>query len=141
MIYNDSFQGTMSPDTTPGNTEEPADETITEWPRFERRPLLKALGIGAAVSVGSGLAAGGREDAEIHPNYGYSVQNPDDIPERLRPDHEVQLTAAEPNPEANRPPAFVFDPTGLSVSSGDIVQFTFRTPDHTVTAYHDAIGF
>jgi hypothetical protein len=36
---------------------------------------------------------------------------------------------------------FFFDPVGLHVQSGDIVQFTFASPDHTVTAYHEDIGF
>jgi len=69
--------------------------------------------------------------------YGYSVQSPDEIPEELQPDHEVELTGAPPDPTSGTPPAFIFDPTGMQVACGDIVQFTYVTPDHTVTAYED----
>lgn len=129
----------MTPDTEPSAEESASEPPL---PAFERRPLLKALGIGAALSFGSGLAAGEQDDAEIHPNYGYSVQKPSDIPENLQPDHEVQLAGAEGPPKPEEPVSFFFfDPVGLSVESGDIVQFTFATPDHTVTSYHEAIGF
>jgi len=124
---------------------ESPDETTADRSAFERRPLLKAVGVGAALSVGSGVAAGRRPDhgdqAEIDPVYGYSVQSPDEIPEELQPDHEVELTGAPPDPTSGTPPAFIFDPTGIQVACGDIVQFTYVTPDHTVTAYHEAIGF
>lgn len=131
----------MTHDTDP-STEESTTESTPTGPAFERRPLLKALGLGAALSLGSGVAAGDQQNEEIHPVYGYSVQNPADIPESLQPDHEVSLAAAEGPPEPGGPVSFFFfDPAGLHVESGDIVQFTFNTPDHTVTAYHEAIGF
>lgn len=43
-------------------------------------------------------------------------------------------------PQFDHPPFFVFEPVGLHVSTGDVVQFTFTTPDHTVTAYHAGNG-
>lgn len=130
------------PQGTDPTAAEAATESTPTSPAFERRPFLQLLGIGAALSLGSGIAAGQQDDDEIHPNYGYPVQNPRDIPESLRPDHEVQLAAAEGPPDPGEPVSFVFfDPVGLHVESGDIVQFTFNTPDHTVTAYHEAIGF
>lgn len=131
----------MPPHTDSTDTEESTDEATTAWPTFERRPLLKALGVGAALSLGSGVAAGEQDGAEIDPHYGYPVQNPDEIPGELRPDHEVSLAQGQPRPESGLLPIFVFEPVGLHVSSGDIVQFTFDTPDHTVTAYHEALGF
>jgi plastocyanin len=132
----------MSSEEDATDTEESNDESTTPWPTFERRPLLKALGVGAALSLGSGVGAGEQDGDEIHPMYGYSVQDPSEIPERLQPDHEVDLAAAEGPPEPGEPVSFFFfDPVGLHVQSGDIVQFTFSTPDHTVTAYHEAIGF
>jgi plastocyanin len=131
----------MPRDTNLGADETPTESTPT-LTSFERRPLLKALGVGAALSFGSGLAAGEQGDDEIHPNYGYSVQDPSDIPESLRPDHEVQLGGAKELPKPGAPVSlFFFDPVGLHVESGDVVQFTFATPDHTVTAYHEAMGF
>lgn len=131
----------MPPDSEHTNAGEPTEEATNEWPRFERRPLLKALGVGAALSLGSGVAAGEQDDGEIHPIYGYSVQDPSEIPEDLEPDHEVKLAGRRPDPEAELVSIFVFDPVGLHVSSGDIVQFTFDSPDHTITAYHEALGF
>jgi plastocyanin len=143
---SDELRDEATGETTRGSrgesSGEPPAETTTDRPRFERRPLLKALGVGAALSLGSGVAAGEQEQAEIDPLYGYSVQNPDEIPETLQPDHEVDLAAAEGPPEPGKPVSFFFfDPVGLHVQSGDIVQFTFSSPDHTVTAYHEAIGF
>ncbi|MFC6976934.1 plastocyanin/azurin family copper-binding protein [Halomicroarcula sp. GCM10025709] len=35
---------------------------------------------------------------------------------------------------------FHFSPTGLRIEEGDIVQFDFQTPEHTVTAYHENQG-
>jgi plastocyanin len=131
----------MPPDSDSTKAGKSTGETTSEWPTFERRPLLKALGVGAALSFGSGVAAGERNDEEIHPNYGYSVQDPSEIPENLEPDHEVKLAGTPPDPETGLVSLFVFDPVGLHVSSGDIVQFSYDTPDHTITAYHEAIGF
>lgn len=131
----------MPTDRDSTNSEESNDEETPTWPPVGRRPVLKALGAGGALSFGSGVAAGEQGGGDIHPIYGYSVQDPSEIPAGLEPDHEVLLTGAQPDPEAGLVTLFVFDPVGLHVSSGDVVQFTFDTPDHTVTAYHEAIGF
>jgi plastocyanin len=131
----------MPPDGNTTDTRESSDEPITERALFERRPLLKALGVGATLSLGSGVAAGTQDGGEIDPNYGYAVQDGSEIPESLRPDHEVSLAAAEFDPNAELPILFYFDPAGLHASTGDIVQFTFDSPDHTVTSYHEALGF
>ncbi|MFC7079836.1 cupredoxin domain-containing protein [Halorussus caseinilyticus] len=93
------------------------------------------------LSLAPGLAAGEQDDAEIDPRYGYPVPDAGKIPADLRPDHEVALEITPPDPQAGTPPSFFFEPTGLRVEAGDIVQFTFDTPDHTVTAYHPANGF
>ncbi|MFC4448199.1 cupredoxin domain-containing protein [Halorussus aquaticus] len=131
----------MAPDANPTDTVESSEQATAEWPNVERRPLLKALGVGAALSLGSGVAAGQQDDAKIDPNYGYAVQDPSEIPERLQPDHEVSLAAQKFDPNAEMPVLFNFEPVGLHASSGDIVQFTFDSPDHTVTSYHEALGF
>jgi plastocyanin len=135
-------------------TDESSDETVTNWPDLERRPLLKALGVGAGISIGTGTAAAsgdgpgvtasesssGETDAErIDPLYGRSIPDAEELPARLQPDHEVELHVAPPG--QSQPPLFHFDPTGLSVNAGDVVQFTFTSPDHTVTAYHPGHGF
>jgi hypothetical protein len=38
-------------------------------------------------------------------------------------------------------PLFHSEPTGLHVEPGDVVQFTYATADHTITAYHPSRGF
>lgn len=116
------------------------DESITEWSGFGRRSLLKALGIATALSVGSGVVtADDSTDADLDPLYGDARQSADSIPEDV-PDHEVELHIADPVPEEHGP-LFHFEPTGLSIECGDVVQFTFTTPDHTITAYHPGHGF
>jgi hypothetical protein len=42
-------------------TEQPADFTSRDWPGVGRRPLMKALGAAAALSVGSGIASAADE--------------------------------------------------------------------------------
>ncbi|UPV74549.1 hypothetical protein M0R89_00420 [Halorussus limi] len=131
----------MPPDTDSIRSDDSSDASAVERPTFERRSLLKALGVGAGFSLTSGVAAGMQDQPEIHPNFGYPVRNTGDVPDELRPDREVRLLASKLDPAAEIPILFYFDPVGLHVDSGDIVQFTFDSPDHTVTAYHEAIGF
>lgn len=112
---------------------------------IDRRSLLVALGVGAA-SVGtmSGSAAADHDDPhppQIDSHYGYSTPDAEAIPEPLEPDHVVDLLVIPPNPAEEIPVLFAFDPAGLHVEKGDIVQFTFTTPDHTVTSYHPQHGF
>lgn len=137
--------------STDEQTDELHNESTTEWLGVGRRPLLKALGAGTTLSLGAGLGAaagdrfddqeGGEATAEqLHPVFGYATTDAGSIPEEMSPDHEVQMLAAPPAGKS-QPPFLVFDPVGLHVESGDIVQFTAMTPDHTVTAYHPGIGF
>ena len=106
-----------------------------------RRPLVKALGMGAALALGSGAVAAESDDSEIEidPTYGYATPDAATVSDDV-PDHEVELDVADPVP-GEHGPLFHFEPTGLSIEAGDVVQFTFRTPDHTITAYHPAHGF
>lgn len=142
--------------TTPNDetAEKAADETSGDELGFERRPLLKALGIGATLPLGSGIAtaSGGESDAqndgesdsrEIDPVFGYPTTDTENIPEAIDPDHEVELHRALPDDPENpeRPSLFHFEPSGLSVNADDIVQFTFSDPNHTVTNYHPDHGF
>lgn len=119
-------------DTDQSTSSEPADP--------DRRRLLQALGVGAAVTAfGSGTAAASRsaDDHDIDPNFGYTALSPDDdLP--VDPDHEVELLI---RPRSDGPiPEFFFSPTGLFVERGDTVAFHFTTPDHAVTAYHPFVG-
>lgn len=131
----------------PPETDSTADSAMN-WVGLRRRPLLKALGVGAGVSLGTtgAVAATGIDehtedqvDSEINPLYGLAVPDAEAIPDEIEPEYEVDLQVEEATDE--RPELFVFDPTGLAVEAGETVQFTFSTPDHTVTAYHPAHGF
>lgn len=130
--------------------EEATDKSTAHWPDFQRRPLLKALGIGATLSFAGGFAAGAGQDSTktagedgddqlIDPNFGYPTMDAAEIPADLDPAHEVTLAAAPPS-GPGQPPFLYFDPVGLHVDAGDTVQFTFATPDHTVTAFHPDIS-
>lgn len=139
-------------------TDESIDKTRSGGTGFPRRPLLKALGAGAALTAASGITTAGgdgsdRQDdsgsdgqggderadsRQIDPTFGYPATDAATIPEGLEPDHEVELLNAPPGPD--QPPFLYFEPTGLSVDPGDVVQFTFLSPDHTVTAFHPDIG-
>lgn len=74
----------------------------------------------------------------IDPEWGYPTTDASAIPAALEPDHEVRLLAAPP--AEGRPPFLYFEPSGIHVEAGDVVQFTAVTPDHTVTAFHPDIG-
>ncbi|WP_226005537.1 cupredoxin domain-containing protein [Natrinema salinisoli] len=123
----------------------------------KRRPLLKALGAGIALPLGSGVAAArsgngsdsdgtadtGPSAGEIDPLYGFATPDADALSDDLSPDHTVELHTDMPeNPESpDRPPFFHFEPSGISAETGDVVQFVGESPDHTITAYHPAQGF
>jgi plastocyanin len=122
---------------------ETTDESTNRLSGIARRSLLKAIGVGTAVSLGSVSVAAdedGHKPARLDPLYGYATPDADKIPKNIDPDHEVTLRVGNPTPKKHGP-LFHFEPTGLSIDSGDVVQFTYTTPDHTVTAYHPAHGF
>lgn len=151
----------MTPSTTNSTDErtdespdESLDKSTSDWPGVERRPLLKALGIGATLSLGSGatVAASGASEVrdhwdahsdQIHPIYGYPTTDAEDVPEGIEPAHEVELHRDFPeNPQNPEHPSFFhFEPTGLQVEPGDVVQFTYKSPNHTVSPYHPGHGF
>lgn len=135
----------MSPDTDATDTEESSGNSTTEWPTFERRPLLKALGAGATLSLGSGVATAETstsDAAEIDPHYGYATPDVNDIPADLTPDREIELHITLNDPESDHASFYGhFEPTGLQVDPGDIVQFTFESAEHTISAYRPKIGF
>ncbi|QCS42511.1 plastocyanin/azurin family copper-binding protein [Natrinema versiforme] len=120
---------------------------------MDRRQVLKAAGVTSTIPLATGLGAasgdnGNHSEREqqacsqadcIHPVLGYSgLEGDEQLPGSLRPDHAVEL---ETRPTEGRPvPEFFFEPTGLFVEPGDVVQFQLATPDHTVTAYHPQHG-
>jgi plastocyanin len=137
----------MAPNPDPTET----DESIEQLLGVGRRPLLRALGAGAALSLGGVAAADEHEDDgdaddadadadDIDPVFGYPTTDAEDLPDGLDPDHEVELLVAPPS-GPGQPPFLYFDPAGLHLETDDVVQFTAVSPDHTVTAYHEGIGF
>ncbi|WP_137285078.1 cupredoxin domain-containing protein [Halorussus salinisoli] len=138
-------------------TDESTSKSFTERLGVERRPLLKALGVGASIPFVSGVtvASGEESDAQdsaeaaqeiepmIDPVFGHPMKEAENVPDILGPDHEVELHRDFPEDIQNpdHPSFFHFEPTGLRVDSGDIVQFTFTSPNHTITAYHPGHGF
>lgn len=114
-----------------------------------RRSVMKLLGAGTALSLGAGsveAAHGGPHgNARIDPYYGYASPEDQDLskgPHDLDPDHTVGLHVHEhalrDGDQTTMP--FHFAPTGLRVDVGDVVRFNLTSPEHTITAYHEAQG-
>lgn len=130
--------------------EDDAGESRSITRDLSRRPLLKALGVGAALTVGSGTVVGDSVDSQsmhIDPIYGHPTPDPTTLSDGTV-DHTVDLHIIEPTPYSPGPPMdtehgpmFHFAPPGLAIEPGHTVQFNFTTPDHTVTAYHPGHGF
>lgn len=139
-------------DHTADTAEESPDRSI-----LRRRPVLKATSVGATLPILGGLTTaregpptGRGKDAHgddgrppiIHSHFGYSGTSDDEIPNRLTPDETVELhVEVSKIDDSNLPEltvefgAFHFDPVGLHVEPGAIVEFDFHTPEHTATAY------
>jgi plastocyanin len=126
---------------------------------IDRRGLMKVLGTGAGVAALSGTAAGsGGRDARIDEVFGaaYSV---DESPPPGLVDHVVELHAhrdTDPSdglgdladfpllpdgPDPDDEPdefhtEFFFDPVGLHVEPGNVVNFATHNHEHTVTSFH-----
>ena len=141
----------------PDTSQEATDES-TEQTTRGRRSVLKAAGLGAALPILGGVAAGrgavtgtrrrgdGADSARppvIHSHFGYSGTSEDEIPNQLTPDETVGLHVDEEKIDDSNLPeltvefgAFHFDPVGLHVDPGAVVEFDFHSPEHTATAYH-----
>ena len=113
---------------------------------FDRRTVLRALGVGTALTLAGGSAAAADSEPDgaaegeattpvIDPHYGYSVPAGEEVPEELQPDHTVELRT---NLDGEIP--FYFSPMGYHIDVGDVVRFDFVTTEHTVTAYHGGQG-
>ena len=129
---------------------------------LSRRAVLAGVGVGAVASLAgcTGLAAtgdgtdtpadtasptptptsggdGGSGADAVHPRWGF-IGETMDTPVPVEADHsvELQIAAREKGPV----PMFYFDPAGLFVEAGDVVEFVFATPDHAVTAFHPGLG-
>lgn len=109
-----------------------------------RRTFLAATAVGSTLLAGCLSSDDGGDDggdnndeptAELHERYGYPTTEGEEPP--VEPDHEVDLLMDQPE---QGPPVFYFEPVGLAVESGDVVQFNFNSPDHAVTTFHEAFG-
>ncbi|WP_226023908.1 cupredoxin domain-containing protein [Halomicrobium salinisoli] len=100
--------------------------------------MLRTLGTGGALVLGSGVAAAGHEEPHpphIDSHYGYSAPTDEQLPGKLAPDETVGLHIAEEGPFT-----FHFDPMGLQIDAGDVVRFDFHSPDHNVAPFHVGHG-
>lgn len=126
--------------------------------RWPRRSVLAATGFGATLpGVGRAGAASGDSDSDgdeqrsgddggqpvVHPQFGYSGTSDDPIPEGLSPDETVELHVDEERIDDENLPeltvefgAFHFEPVGIQVEPGALLEFDFASPEHSVTAYH-----
>lgn len=117
---------------------------------LDRRVLLKAFGLGAGVSVLGGTAAGkGGGENRIDEVYGAPYAAGETVPQG-RVDHLVGLhvhggdaihegfPAGDGDDEDDQDdvPEFFFDPVGLHVKPGEIVNFNVHHHLHTVTSFH-----
>jgi len=121
---------------------------------MNRRLLMRLFGAGVVVSALGGRAAGsGPGGANIDETYGATYFRGEKVPPGLV-DHVVELHEHEPpgdhpdfplvdSPEDGdsepdtEESEFFFDPVGLHVEPGDVVQFEVHGPvTHTVTSFH-----
>lgn len=120
------------------------DSSVTAYVHANLNPGAYVLVAEVPDPAGKGLLEtvsvdfGDDGDASIDPNFGYPTLDATTLPSDVDPAHEVQMLAAPPTETS--PPFLYYEPTGLSVAAGDVVQFTAVTPDHTVSAMHPDIG-
>lgn len=153
----------MTPDVDSTDEDETTDESTGEWAGFERRPLLKALGGGAALSLLGTAGAAAQETttqesdgtAEIDPVFGLPLAVGEEVPDGIDPTHVVSMDTVEEDvhegfplrPDPQNPEQmveakkeFIFDPVGLRLAPGDVVHFESLHHLHTVTAFHQKWG-
>jgi plastocyanin len=92
---------------------------------------MKAVGAGTALSaLGSATVVGQSDDDD----------DDGDDDDDTGTVHRVRTLISGPPTDPQRPADFFYQPTGLHVQPGDVVQFVFATPDHNVVGYHPAFG-
>lgn len=123
---------------------------VIESHGVDRRSVMKALGVGTAVTLGSGTVAADHDQPHpphIDSHYGYSAPEEEHLPEKLRPDRTVDLHVEEERIDVSNLPevtvefgAFHFHPVGMQIEPGSVVRFDFHSPEHTVSAFHPKQG-
>lgn len=130
---------------------------------MNRRGLMRVLGAGAGITALSGTAtASSNRSARIDDVFGAPYSTDESPPPGLA-DHVVELHAhPDEDPEdglgalenfpqvpdgpdddddpEELPTEFFFDPVGLHVEPGDIVEFQSHNHEHTVTSFHGGFG-
>ena len=94
---------------------------------------MKAIGAGAA------LGAVGWSTMQSSADDGGGTTAVANLDEHTGSVHDVQALIGPPT-NAERPADFFYEPTGLHVEPGDVVRWTFTTPDHNVVGMHPAFG-
>lgn len=105
---------------------------------MNRRFLMKVFGAGAVASALGGTASGEKPGgASIDEVYGATYFKGEKVPTGLV-DHVVQLHAHDEDDDGESDPfEFFFDPVGLHVEPGAVVQFEVHGPvTHTATSFH-----
>jgi plastocyanin len=105
---------------------------------MSRRVLMTVFGAGVVASAFGGTAAAKRSGgASIDSVYGATFFEGERVPSGLS-DHEVELHAHDVDDDEEADPfEFFFDPVGLHVAPGDVVEFEVHGPvTHTVTSFH-----
>lgn len=145
----------MPDDTTPAELDLTDAELMEVLKNhgIDRRGVMKALGVGAGVTTLSGATAGtARGDARIDDVFGASYAADESPPPGLV-DHTVELRGPpgndihsgfpkvdtredgdfKPDKEVSE---FFFDPVGIRVQPGDVVEFTvIEDHEHTASAF------
>lgn len=147
------------------NEDTRQDGMTDTWASGSRRSLLKAVGVGAGLAVLGGGSATAQETtttqqrdetSEIHPVFGLALAADDAMPDGINPAQVVELYSEEgqgthaefplqPDPEepgqfGEVPAEFFFDPVGVRLAPGDVVNFKNVSNLHTVTAFHEKFG-
>lgn len=126
----------------PAHVDSPTGE---DYRGVSRRLLMAMLGGGLVGTALSGTASAKHRPQHppvIDPYYGYAAPSDQEVPGKLQPDHEVEVHVDESAIFSSDPTdlPFHFEPMGLQISAGDIVRFTFESPEHTITAFHREMG-
>jgi plastocyanin len=97
-----------------------------------RRDVMKIIGAGTVLSALGGSAIA-QETGETESQPGTGSVSETTV-------HQVRTLISVPPTNPNRPADFFYQPTGIHVQPGDVIQFVFQTPDHNVVGYHPAFG-
>lgn len=117
---------------------------------LDRRVLMKAIGAGGVASLLGGTAsANPGRGTRIDDVFGAPYAADDQVPSGIV-DHVVELDVLfGPNGEHDEfpidsgeevPAEFIFDPVGIHVTPGDVVEFRNLRLEHTVTAFKEKYG-